>query len=56
MGVETGDLNMGTLISKGWPLVLIVVGVLYITGKIGSRRTRGGPGGGESGTGPPAGP
>lgn len=38
MGLETGQLNMGTLISKGWPLALIVVGILYLTGKIGSSR------------------
>jgi len=41
MGVETGQLNLGTLISKGWPVVLIVVGLLYLTGKIGSRRDDG---------------
>jgi hypothetical protein len=39
MGVETGRMNMGTLISKGWPVVLIVVGLLYFTGKIGSCRS-----------------
>ena len=52
MGVETGRMNMGTLISKGWPVVLIVVGLLYLTGKIGSSR----PGDSDGGRDGPAGP
>lgn len=39
MGLETGHMNLGKLLSKGWPLVLVVVGLLYLTGKLGSGRT-----------------
>jgi len=46
MGLETGRLNMGTLISKGWPLVLVIVGILYLTGRIGTA------GGGDRGGSP----
>jgi hypothetical protein len=38
MGLETRGMNMGTLLSKGWPLALVIVGILYLTGKIGSHR------------------
>jgi hypothetical protein len=38
MGLETSQLNMGTLLSKGWPLALVIIGILYVTGKIGSHR------------------
>jgi hypothetical protein len=41
MGLETDRLNMGTLFSKGWPLVLVVVGALYLAGRLGPRRTGG---------------
>ena len=38
MGLETGHMNLGKLLSKGWPLVLVIVGILYLTGKIGYGR------------------
>jgi hypothetical protein len=44
MGLETNRLNMGTLFSKGWPLALVVVGLLYLSGRLGSRGRRGGGG------------
>ena len=44
MGLETGSLNLGTLFSKGWPLVLVIVGILYFAGKIGTGRGGGGEG------------
>ena len=37
MGLETGGMNIGELLSKGWPLALVILGILYLTGKIGSR-------------------
>jgi hypothetical protein len=44
MGLDTGRLDMGIVLSKGWPLILVFAGLLYFTGRIGSRH-RGGGGG-----------
>jgi hypothetical protein len=38
MGLEPGGFSIGELFSKGWPLALIIIGILYFTGKIGTRR------------------
>jgi hypothetical protein len=37
MGLEPGGMSIGELFSKGWPLALIIIGILYFTGKIGTR-------------------
>lgn len=41
MGLEPRGLDIGTLLYKGWPLAVVVLGFLYFTGKIGSRRNGG---------------
>jgi len=38
MGLETGGFNLGTILTKGWPLVLVIIGILYVTGRLGSGR------------------
>lgn len=40
MGLEPGRMNLGALFSKAWPLVLVVIGLFYLTGRIGSGRAR----------------
>lgn len=36
IGLEPGGINIGKLLSNGWPLALVVLGLLYLAGKIGS--------------------
>jgi len=39
-GAATGYVDFGKLISKGWPLILVILGVLFLTGALGSHRRR----------------
>ncbi len=39
-GAATGYVDFGKLISQGWPLILVILGVLFLTGALGSHRRR----------------
>ena len=36
-GAATGHIDFGKLMSKGWPLILVILGILYLTGLLGSK-------------------
>lgn len=46
VGLLTGHVDFSRLISKGWPLILVVFGILFLTGTLGTKRSHGGDAGG----------
>lgn len=39
-GGFSGHVEFGKLVSKGWPLILVILGILFLSGKLGSKRER----------------
>jgi len=35
-GAGSGYVDIGRLISKGWPIILVIIGILFMTGKLGT--------------------
>ncbi len=46
-GAGSGYVDIGRLISKGWPIILVIVGLLFLMGKIGTDHRKKGSGPGQ---------